>query len=72
MKNGDPICELLSLVEILRGEQNGGPLLGELLNDLPHVDARFGVEPRGRLIEEDHLRLPDQAHGDVQATAHAS
>ena len=34
--------------------------------------AGLRVEPGGRLVEEDHRRVPDQAHGDVEAAAHAS
>jgi len=44
---------------ILSGEKNSGALIGEFLDDLPHVVASFGIEPRGRLVEENHLRLPD-------------
>ena len=29
MQDGDPVGELLSLLEILRGEENRGPLLGK-------------------------------------------
>ena len=31
-----------------------------------------GVEPGRRLVEEDDRRVPDQAHRDVQAAAHAA
>ena len=48
------------------------PLAGELLDGLPHLEPRLGVEARGRLIEEDHRRVADQAHRDVEATAHAA
>src|SRR6266516_3785581 len=30
------------------------------------------VEPGGRFIEEDHRRVPDEAHRDVQAATHAT
>jgi hypothetical protein len=30
------------------------------------------VQARGRLIEEDHRRVPDQAHGDVEPAPHAA
>ena len=48
------------------------PLLGELLDGLPHLDARLRVEPGRRLVEEDDRRVPDQAHRDVEAAAHAT
>ena len=31
-----------------------------------------GVEPGRRLVEEDDLRIPDEAHRDVEAAAHAT
>ena len=48
------------------------PLLGEFLDGLPHLDAPLGVEPGRRLVEEDDLRIPDEAHRDVEAAAHAT
>ena len=48
------------------------PLLGELPDGPPHLDAPLGIEPGGRLVEEDDRRIPDEAHGDVEAAAHAT
>ena len=72
VEDRDPVGELLGLVQVLRGEQHRRALPGELLDAVPHLDARLRVEPGGRLVQEDHRRIPDQAHGDVQAAAHAS
>ena len=33
---------------------------------------RLRVEPRRRFVEEDHGWVPDEAHDDVQPTAHAT
>jgi hypothetical protein len=43
----------------------------ELLELGPHLDAELGVEVRQRLVEQEHLRVPDQrpAHGDALALA---
>ena len=48
------------------------PLPGELLDGLPHLEARLRVEPGGRLVEEDDRRVADQAHRDVEPAAHAA
>jgi Metallo-beta-lactamase superfamily len=61
---------LLGLVEVLRGEQHRGALAGELLDRLPDLDPRLRIESCGRLVEEEHGRVADQAHRDVEATAH--
>ena len=72
MQDRDPVGELLGLVQVLRAEQHRRALPGEFLDAVPHFDARLRVESGGRLVQEDHRRVPDEAHGDVQAAAHAS
>ena len=72
VQDRDPVGELLSLVQILRGEQHRGAVLGEFLDGLPHLDARLRVEAGGRFVEEDDRRMTDQAHRYVQAPAHAT
>ena len=72
VEDRDPVGELFGLVQVLRREQHGRALPGELLDAVPHLDARLRVEPGGRFVQEDHRRLADQAHRDVEAAAHAS
>ena len=48
------------------------PLRHELVDEIPHRDAAPRVEPRGRLVEEQHRRAADQAHRDVEPAAHAT
>ena len=48
------------------------PAGDQLVDEVPHRVAAAGVEPGGRLVEEQHRRPPDEAHGDVEATAHAA
>ena len=45
---------------------------GEPRDLLPHVGAHLGVEPRGGLVEEQHLRAVDEAERDVQPARHAA
>src|ERR1700722_6276211 len=72
VQDGDPIGELLGLVQVLRGEEDGRPAAGEVLDHLPDVDAGLGVQAGSRLVEEDDRWLADEAHGDVEAPAHAA
>ena len=39
---------------------------------MPHVRARFGVQAGGRLVEEEHARAVDEAHGQVETALHAA
>src|SRR5215469_17196941 len=72
VEDRDPVGELFGLVQVLRCQQHRRALLGEFLDGLPHLDARLGVEPGRRLVEEDDRRIPDEAHRDVEAAAHAT
>ena len=72
VEDRDPVGEVFGLVQVLRREQHRGAVLGEFLDGLPHLDAPLGVEPGRRLVEEDDRRIPDQAHRDVEAAAHAT
>jgi hypothetical protein len=72
VEDRDLVGELFGLVEILRGEQHCGAVLSEFPDGLPHLNARLGVEPSRRLVEEDDLRISDEAHRDVEPTAHAT
>jgi hypothetical protein len=71
VEDGDLVGELFGLVQVLGGEQHGGALAGELPDRLPHLDAPLRVEPGRRLVEEDHRRIPGQAHRDVETSTHS-
>ena len=53
--DGDPVGELVGLVEVLRAEQDGRALGDERADDVPHLVARARVEARRRLVEEHEL-----------------
>jgi hypothetical protein len=72
VEDRDPVGELFGLVQILRREQHRRAVLGEFLDGLPYLDTRLGIKPSRRLVEEDDLRILDQAHRNVEAAAHAT
>ena len=61
---------MVGLLEVLGGQEHRGPVLDELPDGQPHVGPALGVEPGGRLVEEDDGCVADQAHGDVEPAPH--
>src|ERR687897_190466 len=68
--HGDPIGELISLVEVLGAEQDRRPGARQGADDVPDLVARARVKPGGRLVEEHQLRGDDEAGGDVEPAPH--
>ena len=69
---GDAVGELVGLVQVLGGEEDGDAVGDQLADGLPRVVAAARVEAGGRLVEEDDPRVADQRHGDVEAALHAA
>src|ERR1700728_1207867 len=67
VQDRDPVGELFGLVQVLRREQHCRAAPGEFPDGLPHLEARLWIEPGRRLVQEDHRRIPDEAHRGVQA-----
>ena len=70
--HGDAVGEVLGLVHVVRGEQDRRAELAQARDQLPGLAARGRVEARGRLVEEDQLRVARDAEGEVQAPALAA
>ena len=68
----DLICEAVSLLEVLRGEQRGHAAAHQLVDEIPHRDAAARVETGRGLVEEEDRGLADEAHRDVEPAPHAS
>jgi hypothetical protein len=57
----------------VRGEQDGHVLLvRQEFDRLPHLGPRLRIEAGCRLVQEQHLGLVDQAHGDVELALHTA
>ena len=70
--HGDPVGEPVRLVQVLGGEQHGGARRDAVLDGLPQAQAAARVEPGGRLVQEQHLRLRHQRSGEVEPAPHAA
>jgi hypothetical protein len=68
---GEMLAELVGLFEQVRGQQDGRPLLAQLLDDATYIAGGDRVEPPGRLVEEQHRRFVQQGTGDHQTLLHA-
>ena len=68
--HGDPVGELVGLVEVLRGEQDRRARGDEGAHDLPYLVAAARVQAGRRLVEEQQLGRDDDAGRDVQPASH--
>jgi hypothetical protein len=64
--DGDARGELVGLLEVLRGQQDGDAGLGQAADHAPDALAGIGIEAGGRLVEEQDARRDDQRGGDVE------
>ena len=62
----DPFAELVRLIHVVRREQRRLPSFVQVAQDAPEVDAGLWVDPRGRLVEEEHLGLVHERASDHQ------
>ena len=62
----DPVGELLGLVHVVGGQQDGLAEVAEALDHLPGGAAGGGVEAGGRLVEEEQLGVADERDRDVE------
>ena len=59
--HGDPVGQLVGLVEVLGGQHDGRAGRDQVADRVPHLAAGARVEAGRRLVEEDQRRLGDQA-----------
>ena len=68
----DAVGQLVGLVEVLGGEEQGHAAGHQLADDVPHADPAGGVEPGGRLVEEEHRRSGHEPGRQVETPPHAA
>ena len=64
--NRDSVRELIGLLQMMGGQQQGLVLLFELLEDLPDVLSRDRVQPGGWLVEDYDLGAADKRAGELE------
>ena len=62
-----PIGEVLRLVHEVRREEHGLAEFGEALDDVPRGMAGAGIEPGGRLVQEQQFGVTGERDRDVEA-----
>ena len=72
VQDGNLVGQLVSLVEVLGGEQDRHPGRGQRLHDIPEALAAARIQAGGRLVQEDHVRVTEQPGGQIQPPAHAA
>ena len=70
--DGDAVAELICLLHVMRGQQDGQALRVQAANVIPEEEARLRIEIIRRLIQEEHLRSMHQGAGDHQPLGHAT
>ncbi len=70
--DGDPMGQMVGLVEVLRRQEDGRAVGDERLDHVPEREAAAQVEPGRRLVEEDDGRAGHERAGEVEAPAHAA
>ena len=68
----DVVGELVGFLEVLRGEQQRGAVVHEIAEVRPELDAATGVEPGGRLVEQQHARARHETGAEVEPAGHAA
>ena len=66
----NPAAQALGLLHEVRGEDQRASLLRELAQPLPDQVARLRVQPGGRLVHEEDLRVIDEGARKRQAPLH--
>jgi len=68
----EAVGELLDLVQIVRGQEDGLAKTAQRADRLPGAAPRAGVEAGRRLVEEDQLRVADQRETEIEPPALAA
>ena len=72
VQHGDAVGELVGLLQVLRGQQDGHAVGDQLPDKLPRRVAAARVQAGRGLVEEDQPWPPHQRHRDVEAALHAA
>jgi hypothetical protein len=68
--HSDPVADLLDLGEQVAGQQHAARPGAQLPDQRAHVGHPRGIEPVGRLVENQQLRFLEQRCGDAEPLLH--
>ena len=71
-QHGDPVGDLEDVVEVVRDDHDGEPLLAEPPHELEHLLGLRDAERRGRLVEDHDSRVPHHGPRDGDRLALAA
>jgi hypothetical protein len=69
VENGDSLAECIRLLHVVGGEEDGEPVAVEIAENAPEIVAGLGIEPRGRLVEEEHLWVVGERRATIRRWA---
>ena len=64
--DGQPVTQRLALLHRVRGQDDRGPGLADVVDRLPDLPPGGGVHPSGGLIQQHHLGPSNEGQGHVQ------
>ncbi len=71
VEDQDPVAHLLHLREQVGAEDDGDAVLtGDPADQVEHLELTRRIQPQGRLVQKDHLRVVDQGPGDAEPLPH--
>src|SRR5262249_54066013 len=69
-KKSNPVAGNLDFAEYVRIEEHGRAAVAFGANNIAYQPPAHRVQPRGRFVEEDHLRLMNQGLGQTNSLGH--
>ena len=63
----DAVSHIAGKLHLMRHDDHGGLVLGQIAQDPQHLARQFGVEGRGRLVKAEDVRLQGQGAGNGHA-----
>ncbi len=63
----DAVTQDLGFLHVVRGQHDGSTAVPDIAHRLPQMTAGLGIEPGGRLVEEDDPGPVDECQGDREA-----
>jgi hypothetical protein len=72
LDDGDVAAQILRFFQVVRGQDDGRPLIVDLAEEVPHRPADLDVDAGGRLVEDQKPRFVHQRARDHEAPLHSA